>query len=242
MEVEQDPTQGSPEQTADPTPDPGPTIDWESEDNPYLKRFTDYRSTVDPKVTRLSQYEQAVEDFKSGDPEEMSRAAAVLGISDYLEIEEPEPDYDEDDPDGRMQALAAKVERLEAERADERSAKEQEQQLAHVESVVEARLSKLDGLDEDDKELVLAQAIRMAPDSEGMPDIQAAYDALVARDQARISQHEEQWRAGKRRAPASIQPGKTAVEQRNIADMTDSDGQLTQEGLDWLAQKMDDRS
>lgn len=227
---DQDPQAGSPEAepAADPSADLGTAIDWDSPDNPYKQRFEAYRPEADRRATRLSQYEQAVQDFQSGDPAEMRRAAAILGIADHLEIPDPEPEYDADDP---MAVLQAQVNEL----SGKLTAAEQRDQEAAVERVVEERLSKLDGLDDGDRDLVLAQAVRMPADADGLPDIKGAYEALRARDQAIRDAAMRDWAAGKR--PTPIAPGTTGQHQKSVADMTDRDGNLTTEGLDYLAHK-----
>ena len=212
---DQDPQGGSPDAApaapvADLTPDPGGETNWEQRAKEYEQRFNTYRSEADRRNTQLSQYEQAIEDFQSGDPEQMRRAAHILNLADHLEIPDPEPEYDPDDP---MAALQAQVEEL----SGKLTAKEQRDQEAMVERVVEDRLSKLDGLDRGDRDLVLAQAIRMPADAEGLPDISGAYEALRARDQARIDAEMRKWADGKK--PTSIAPGTTGSPAEDIMTM-----------------------
>lgn len=210
---DQDPQGGSPEAApaADPTTAPGSAIDWDADDNPYKQRFETYRSEADRRNTQLSQYEQAIEDFQSGDPEQMRRAAHILNLADHLEIPDPEPEYDEDDP---MAALQAQV----GELREQLTAKEQRDREAMVERVVEDRLSKLEGLDDDDRDLVLAQAVHMPADADGMPDIKGAYEALRARDQARIDAHMREYGTSKKSTP--IAPGTAGTQQEDIMAMT----------------------
>lgn len=229
----QDPTIGSPDDTivADPSEAPGSTPNWDDDQNPWKTRFETYRTEADRRNTQLSQYEQALEDFRSGDPQAMRRAAAILKVDELLEIPDHEP-VEYDDPLEQMRAeFQTELQALKGQLSA--------RQEADVHRTIEDRLAKLDGLDEEDKSLVLAQAMRMDPDAEGLPDIKAAHAALVARDERITKQYETQWRQGKR-APTSIQAGQTATQQRSIADMTDKDGNLTQEGVDYLAQKMED--
>jgi hypothetical protein len=209
---DQDPQAGSPDaaSAADPIEAPGSTPNWDADDNPWKTRFETYRSEADRRNTQLSQYEQAIEDFQSGDPEQMRRAAHILNLADHLEIPDPEPEFDPDDP---MAALQAQVEEL----SGKLTAQEQRDQEARVERVVEDRLSKLEGLDESDRDLVLAQAIRMPADAEGLPDITGAYEALRARDQARIDAEMRKWADGKKQTP--IAPGTTGSQQEDIMSM-----------------------
>lgn len=239
---EQDPQSGSPAevQTADPVdPAPGAStpLDWDSDENPYRKRFEDYRRTADQKVTRLSQYEQAVQDFQSGDPAQMRRAAAILGIADHLEIEDPEPPV-YDDPAEELRAqyaeLAQKYEGLESKL----TAKEQKDKEAAEIKEVQRRLDDLKLTDEDDRNTVLGRAFTLPMGEDGLPDVKAAFEAIVARDR----KHGRAWKATKTAAPGSIAPGSTATQQKKPTDMLDSQGALTQEGLDYYAALAEDRS
>ena len=237
----QDPLSGSPDDghTADPV-DPAPgastTFDWESDENPYKKRFGDYRSEADRKITRLSQYEQAVQDFQSGDPEEMRRAAAILGIADHLEIEEPEPPTYDDPAEELRAQIQAQQEEL-ARFRSELTEKEQKKQEEDGIKEVNARLAKLLPDDEEDRNVVLGLALTRPPGEDGLPDVQAAYDLLVARDRKRGRGYVD----GKRRGHAPIAPGSSATPQKDIAEMTRADGSLTKEGLDYLTEQMEAR-
>lgn len=227
--------QGSPETITDPATDPGATtpVDWDSADNPWKSRFETFRPEADRRNTTLSQYEQAIEDFRTGEADKMRRSAAILGLDDYLEIPDPEPEVYGND----VEELRAELEAFKGQYSKEAQQRQQEDAAR----IVEQRLSKIDGLDEADKDLVLARAIAMPPGEDGLPDVQAAHKALVDRDTARMQQYESDWKAGKR-APTSIQPGTTATQKRNPEDLRDSSGQLTPEGLDYYAQRAEDRT
>lgn len=220
----------------DPAPGASTAFDWESDENPYKKRFGDYRSEADRKITRLSQYEQAVQDFQSGDPAEMRRAAAILGIADHLEIEEPEPPT-YDDPAEELRAQIAEQQAELAKFKSELTEKEKKQQEEAGIKEVNARLQKLLPDDEDDRNVVLGLALTRPPGEDGLPDVQAAYDAIVARDRKR----DKGWAEGKRRGHAPIAPGSPATPQKSIADMTRADGSLTKEGLDYLTEQYEAR-
>lgn len=245
---DQDPRSGSPDagQTADPVePAPGASAapNWEADENPYRKRFEDYRRTADQKVTRLSQYEQAVQDFQSGDPAEMRRAAAILGIAEHLEIEDPDPPV-YNDPTEELAAKYAALEEKYNGLEGKLTAKEKADKDAAEVAAVQRRLDKL-GLDptedEDERQTVLGKALTMPFGEDGLPDIQGAFDRLAARDKALKQGRDRAYRDGKKSAPGSIAPGSTATQQKNIADMTRADGSLTQEGLDYLAAQYEDR-
>ena len=238
----QDPHSGSPAegQTADPVePAPGASaaqIDWDSAENPWKTRFEGYRPEADRKITRLSQYEQAVQDFQSGDPAEMRRAAAILGIADHLEIEDPAPPV-YDDPAEELRAQYAKLEEEFQGLRGELTAKEQKDKEAAEIKEVQRRLDDLKLTDEDDRNTVLGRAFTLPMGEDGLPDVKAAFEAIVARDR----KHGRAWKATKTAAPGSIAPGSTATQQKNIADMTRADGQLTQEGLEHLTALYEER-
>jgi hypothetical protein len=236
----QDPQSGPPEPVADPAvPDPGataPTFDWDADENPWKQRFEGYRPEADRKITRLSQFEQAVQDFQTGDPSEMRRAAAILGIADHLDIEEPEPPVYDDPVEELRAQLAAQDEKytaLEGKLTKREQAEQEAQQVAEINK----RLDKLSITDEVERNMVLGTAFTLPMGDDGLPDIPAAIARIEARDKAR----DRAWASGKR-APRSIQPGQTATQTRNISEMVDSTGLLTQEGLDYLAQQAEGAS
>lgn len=193
-----------------------PQIDWEADDNPYKKRFTDYRSEADRRATEYRQAQQTLEDLQSDDPERRRAAAEALGF----DLEEP-PVEDDDallqqtaaQNDPRVDELLRKQQELES-KLTEREQAERERELA---STISARLEGMN-LSEEDGDWVLARAIALPPKEDGLPDLEAAHQMLVERDNKVL----EAWRKGKR-APASIGPGQSATEQKNIADMTDNE-------------------
>lgn len=231
MQEEQDPQSGPPEaaSVADPTPDPGvsTTIDWDVDDNPWKKRFEGYRPEADRKITRLSQFEQAVQDFRSGDPEEMRRAAAVLGINDYLDIEDPDPPTYDDPVEELRAQLAAQDERY-ASLEGKLTAREQKEAEAAQVAEVNSRLDKLGITDEQERNVVLGAAFTLPMDEQGLPDVQAAARFIEERDNARM----RAWGQSKD-APRSIQPGQSATQQKNVANMSRT------EKVVWAAQQLD---
>ncbi len=216
-----DPATGSP--TA-PVVEPGQTqtIDWEADDNPYKQRFTEYRSEADRRATKLSTYEQSLEDLRSGDVERQAAAAAALGI-ELVQDEPEDPGYV--DP---VDELLRRQDALEQALAQERASLAQEAATA----VIEARLDSLGDLDDADKDLVLARAVTMPKGDDGLPDVAAAHAQLKARDAARLEAAMNDWAAGKRTTPG-VAPGTTATEQKNIMEMTD------QERVEWAAARLD---
>lgn len=220
-----DPVSGSPNA---PTAEPGSAQalpDWDSDDNPYKQRFEAYRPEADRRATKLSEYEQHLEDLRSGDTVRQQAAAAALGIE--LVADEPDPN-EFDDPYEEIRRAQAELDaRLTAQ---EQAAAQREQNDRA--KTIEQRLSSLKDLDESDKEMVLARAFANGVGQDGLPDIQAAYDQLAARDAARTQAAMDAWAKGKR-PPRGIAPGVTATEQKNLDDMTDD------ERITWAANKVD---
>lgn len=199
-------------------------FDWESDDNPYKQRFNDYRPEADRRATRLSEYEQALEDLRSTDPSRQQAAAEILQIElvteDPIENEYVDP-YEE---------LSARVEQLSQQLTQSEIASRNKDAAI----TVEARLDSMD-LDDSDKDWVLARGIAMGAGDDGLPDVYAAYQELKARDDARIQAAMQDWQAGKR-SPRSIAPGTTATEQKNTDDMTDA------ERVDYFTARLEDMS
>ncbi len=216
-----DPATGSP--TA-PVVEPGQTqeFDWDTDDNPYKQRFETYRTEADRRATKLSTYEQSLEDLRSGDTERQAAAAAALGI-ELVQDEPEDPGYI--DP---VDELLRRQDALEQQLAQERASRVQEQAT----SVIEARLDALGDLDEADKDLVLARAVTLPKGDDGLPDVAAAHAQLKARDTARLEAAMKDWAAGKR-TTAGLAPGTTATEQKNIMDMTD------EERVEWAVARLE---
>lgn len=189
-------------------------FNWDADDNPYKKRFEDFRSGADRVATKLSQYEQHLEDLRSSDIERQRKAARELGI----ELVEEEPSYV--DPYEELRTELSQVK-------SQLSAAEEQRAQERATQAVEARLSALE-LDESDKDWVLARAIALGAGDDGLPDIKSAYDQLRARDEAAM----ERWAASKK-APQSIAPGRTATETKDIMSMTDD------ERVDWAVRRLE---
>lgn len=194
-----------------------PEFDWEADDNPYKQRFTSYRSEADRRATEYQQTQALIEDLQSGDAAKQQAAAEKLGMEFIAEsVAEEEPG---DDP--RVAELLAKYEALES-KLTEREQREADAALANE---LNSRIEAL-GLDsEEEGNLVLAAAMRQPVGEDGLPDIKAAYDAIVARDEAKF----QAWKASKRQTVTPRGPG--ASEAKNMLDMTD------EERLEWAMEK-----
>ncbi len=191
-------------------------FDWESDSNPYKTRFNDYRSEADRRATKLSEYEQHLEDLRSDDEQRQAAAAAALGI----ELVQDEQDTQYVDP---YDELRTELEQVKGQLSDA----ERRQQEREASAIISARLDAMD-LDEADKDWVVARAIALPPGEDKLPDVKAAYDQLVARDTARM----QQWQTTKK-VPRGIAPGTSATEQKNTDDMTDA------ERVEWAVNRLD---
>lgn len=201
-----------------PEVEPGSTqeqFDWDSDANPYKKRFEDYRREEDRRTTKLSTYEQQLEDLRSSDLARQRAAAQALGI----ELVDDEPSYV--DP---YTELRAEIDSVKSALTQSEQARETERKAM----LVEQRINSLSDLDESDKDWVLARAVALPPVEGGLPDIQSAYSQLKARDEARM----EAW-AKTKQSPRSIAPGITASEQKDIMAMTDA------ERIDYFVQRLE---
>jgi hypothetical protein len=219
----QDPLGGSPDPAGPGTQDPGAsTIDWDSPDNPYKKRFEDYRSEADRKVTEFKTYQSYVNDLSSDDPSRRAAAAEALGV----ELVEEEPEIYDDPYDELRAEVGGLKEQL--------SQRDQQRQQEALAGEVERRLDKLGLSDEPDesgwseKDWVLARAVQQ-PDENGVPDVAVAHAELKKLEAA----VERKWAASKK-APRSIQPGQAATGQKNILEMDD------QERIAYAVQKLQD--
>lgn len=222
----QDPQGGSPD------PEAVSATNWDSDDNPWKKRFEDYRPEADRRATRLSQFEQAQQNLTSDDAEERRQAAEFFGV----ELAEDEPIDNGGDPyDELRREMDSKL----SER-DRKYEQQRQQDLAAME--VERRLSALKLSDEpgepdengkpgySEKDWVLARAVQL-PGEDGLPDIAKAHAELQGLQKAL----ERKW-AKSKTAPRSIQPGATATQQKNLVDMT------PEERVDYMTQLAEDRA
>lgn len=230
-----DPLGGSPDPNAGPDPEaPGTptTVNWDVDDNPYKQRFESYRREADRKATEFTQYQSLVSDLSSDDPRARAAAAEALGV------ELVEDEYEPDDP---YEAVQRKLADLEGKLTAREQQEQERQQREQLSAVVEQRLDKLGLSDEADpesgwseKDWVLARAIQM-PDEDGLPNIAAAHAELKKLEAAVQRRREAEWKRSKN-APRGIQPGSTATQQKNVADMS------REERVEYMAQLAEERA
>ena len=212
-----DPTQQTPALPDTPAPSAP-----EGTPDPYEKRYNDLRPQYDRTAQEAADLRRWKESLET-DPTAQQEFLKSLGY----EVEEEEPDpYLQQDPNADLRRELAELK----EWKDGLTAKQQqEQQLAAVEANVEEQFKALgETLTEHDRKLVEAAALYQLPARpDGMPDIEAAYGLLVERDK----HAQQQWRDGKRRAPA---PPANGTEGSNAPNLDD-----TQQRRAWMAQQLE---
>ena len=173
---------------------------------------------LQPEYTRSTQRVKELEDreawfqlaLTSEDADTRRQAVEALGFQ--LEEEEEQPYFEESAQDPYVDLLN-RQERME-QRLDERDRAEREsQENALIKAFTDDRLSRLEGLAEEDQDWVLAYAINALPAVREpgvpvpLPDISGAYEAFQARETAR----QKSW-AETKRAPYVPPGGQTATE------------------------------
>lgn len=165
-----------------------------------------FRSERDEALERNQWFELLV---TSDDPDIRSQAAEILGFELGEEQEEYPVTGQEPDPFAAYETRLAALE----ERQSQAQAQEAEAEHARiVREVLDERIAEL-GLDEEDGNLVLSYAMEaLEPTEEGLPDVQAAYEFLQARDTAK----QKAWADQKRQAPVFPPAGQEGVEAPNL--------------------------
>lgn len=160
------PERDTPQAGPEGTPGEQAQIDWE-------KRYNDLRPKFDQTTQRLSQAEQDAQNWKRLQEDENYQTELLQQLGYQVEpADEPDPG----------EQYATELQQL-RERLDQRDQQESEaRRLATVEAHVDAALSAIKDLDNADKDWIVARAVTLDPTGDGMPDIQAAYQALVERD------------------------------------------------------------
>lgn len=194
---------------------------------------------IDPQQTQDTPQQDWERDYKElqreftrtrqqmTDPEYQAKVAQEWLSEQGYALPEDEPEQF-DDP---TQALAARLDAFEAQLTEREQAEQRQQQIADLEATTEAKLAKIDGLDEGDKNWIVSRAIVLPPHEDGSLDVDQAYQELVARDQARM----KQWRDTKR-APHISPNGQAATGVKNLDDMS------LEELTKWQAQRFADLS
>lgn len=186
--------------TPDPlAPDTGtPGIDYE-------QRYNDLRPKFDQTAQEAAQLRQRWEQLQS-DPETQRQFLQSLGY----EVEEPDQGYADPNED-----LRQKLAELETWKDNLTAEQAQAQQLQRLEQSVNEQFTAIPDLNPADREWVEDRALtRLPPREDGMPDVQAAYQALVERDNRLLSE-----RAKRRKsAPTFAAGGKEGTQAPDMGD------------------------
>jgi hypothetical protein len=210
----------------------GDTGAQEQADVDWQKRYTD----VQAEYTRSQQRNKEFEDqhrwydlaLTSEDEDTRRQAIEALGYElpdddeqyeQYENVEELDPA--EYDPVSELHERQAALEQHIIEQDQEA---QQESEAALIRAITDERLGQLEGLSEDDQDMVLAYALtHLDPVQEPgvpvpLPDIQQAYDAFVARE----TERQKQW-AKTKRAPFVASGGQEATQ---VPDTSTHDGRV----------------
>lgn len=162
----------------------------------YEQRYNDLRPQFDRTAQEAAEL-RAWKEQLSSDEDAQREFLRSLGY----EVEDPNQGMDP--TAAELAALRQQVSELSGWRDNLTQEQVQAQQLQQLEQSVNEQFKAIPDLDEADREWVEDRALtRMAPREDGMPDIQAAYQALVERDNRVLST-----RAKKRSSAPRFAPG-----------------------------------
>ena len=187
------------------TPDPSLAPDTGTPGIDYEQRYNDLRPKFDQTAQEAAQLRQWRQQLES-DPDAQRQFLQSLGY----EVEEPDQGTLDPNEDLRreLDELKSWKENLTAEQA-------QAQQLKVLEQSVNEQFTAIPDLNPADREWVEDRALTRLPAREdGMPDIQAAYQALVERDNRLLAE-----RAKRRKsAPTFASGGKEGTQAPDLDD------------------------
>jgi len=194
--------------TTDDTPIDGTvTTDQQAEQQNWEDRYKEaqaWGTRVAQEKAQLEQQAQLVQALQSDDPALRKQAFEALG----LELADETDDTQYADP---SEQLAARLETLEQQLAQQNQQAQQAQQIALIEQHVEQQLETLNGLDDSDREWIVNTAVAMPPTPDGMPDIKGAYDKFAAWE----TERQKKWVQSKRAHPFSP-GGKEGTQQPDL--------------------------
>jgi hypothetical protein len=187
-----------------------PTIDWETDDNPYKKRYGDLRPEFDRTNQEAAQYREIYEALNSEDPELKKAGYEALGL------QPPQEEDDDPDPNAQLIARLDKLEKAHSETAAQQQAREQQEQIADYVDGQLKDIEKSEGFEfsEPELKLLVAQAERLT-DDQGRPDVKAAYNLLSEADKVRSER-----RVTRKKAPQvkTGQAGQKKWDRRNSGE------------------------
>ena len=163
-------------------------------DTDYKQRYDDLRPQYDRTMSRAQELERLHQGLQSGDPD----AYAALGLQ--LADDTPTQDTTPDDPTLKLQE---RIDKIEQEFSTRQQQEREEQELAKVEQYIDSQASAL-ALDDEDRAWIVARALSLEPNPDGLPDIAAAHKEFTDWETAR----QQKWK-GTKRAP-HVSPAGTA--------------------------------
>lgn len=197
--------------------------------DPYETRYNELRSWTDrvqnevgelrpyrDRATELEQRQQWYELALTSEDEDTRRQAVeALGYELPDDDGEDVDDAEEFDPAGYdpVSELHERQAALEQRIIEQDQEAEQEEDAQLIRAITDERLGQLEGLNEDDQDMVLAYALtHLDPVQEPgvpvpLPDIAQAYEAFVARE----TERQKQW-AKTKRAPFVASGGQEATQ------------------------------
>lgn len=199
-------------------------VDWE-------KRYNDLRPEFDRTTQEAAQYRRLIEGLNHEDPDTRQAAAEALGIEFVDTDDTPEEEDDSDDDLYADPVARRRLEAIEQRFAEQEQARQEAAEQARVDAAMAQVNEQMTGLglsSEDDQALVLGVALQLPHTPEGLPDIQAAYDRLVARDNERM----KSWASSKR--GAHVSPVGTSGTQ--VPDLDDPEQRVA-----WMAAQLAER-
>jgi hypothetical protein len=181
-----DQTQPSQEEPASESTDSQPTED-------YQKRYDDLRPQYDRTMSELQQHKEFLGQLAN--PETQAEALRQLG----LELDQQEaPDDDEYvDPEERLNSQLEQVQNWIQAQEEERDHQELiELQAQYLDQNISAIEKQHGQLSDGEKEAIALLALELEDDG-GLPDVNAAYEKLVAAAEARSKRYIESKKAPK---------------------------------------------
>jgi hypothetical protein len=188
---------------------PAEEIDWQARALEWEDRY----GNLQPEYTRTTQELREMQERQelydlmvtSDDPDTQRQAAEALGY----EFPEEEP-QEWDDP---LEPLNERLGRIEESLSDRQEREQNAENAVYVRQVFDEKLDEM-GIDKEDQDWVLAYAINALPMTEdGWPDFDQAYEAFVARENAR----QKKWSQTKR-APHISPTGQPGTEVPDLDD------------------------
>lgn len=162
----------------------------------FEQRYNDLRSQFDRTTPLAKNWERL-----QNDPDFQSQVLQELGYE--IDGGDPDPNPQEflDPSDQRVAQLEAELAEMRAWRGQQ----DQQAQLEALEAHVEGQLSQIPGLEDSDKDWIVARAVALPPAEDGTPDIGTAYEEFQALEQAM----QKRWVQSKRTSHVSAvgQPG-----------------------------------